>query len=154
MIRKTLIAATLAVLGTSAMAGVSPEEAARLGKDLTPIGAERAGNKDGTIPAWDGGLKQFPAGFKEGDWFRPDPFAADKPRLVITGKNADQYKEQLTGITYALLKRYPEYRVDVYPTRRPVALPAKIRENTAKNAGGASGRRRPGIPGSASAARR
>ena len=59
MIRKTLFAATLAVLGTSAMAAVSPEEAARLGKDLTPIGAERAGNKDGTIPAWDGGLKQF-----------------------------------------------------------------------------------------------
>ena len=137
MIRKTLFAATLTVLGTSAIAGVPPEEAARLGKDLTPIGAERAGNKDGTIPAWDGGLKQFPAGFKVGDAFRPDPFAADKPRLVITGKNADQYKDQLTAITYALLKRHPEYRVDVYPTRRPVALPAKINENTAKNAVGA-----------------
>ena len=50
------------------------------------IGAERAGNKDGTIPAWDGGLKQFPAGFKMGDAFRPDPFASEKPRLVVTGK--------------------------------------------------------------------
>ena len=34
----------------------------RLGKDLTPVGAERAGNADGTIPAWDGGLTQAARG--------------------------------------------------------------------------------------------
>ena len=55
MIRKTLIAATLAVVSASALAAVSPEEASHLGKDLTPIGAEKAGNKDGTIPEWTGG---------------------------------------------------------------------------------------------------
>ncbi len=137
MIRKTLIAATLAVVSASALAAVSPDEAAQLGKSLTPIGAEKAGNKDGTIPEWTGGLKQIPAGFKPGEGFRPDPFAADKPRLVITGANADQYKAQLTGITYALLKRFPDYRVDVYPTRRPVHYPEKIVQNTAKNAVGA-----------------
>ena len=120
MIRKTLIAATLALVSASALAAVSPEEAAQLGKSLTPVGAEKAGNKEGTIPEWTGGLKQVPAGFKPGDGFRPDPYAADKPRLVITGANADQYKAQLTGITYALLKRFPDYRVDVYPTHRPV----------------------------------
>ena len=54
---------------------------------------------------------------------RPDPYAADKPRLVITGKNADEFKGQLTAVTYALLKRYPTMRVDVYPTRRPVVYP-------------------------------
>ena len=37
------------------MAKVTPEEAARLGKDLTDIGAERAGNSDGSIPQWVGG---------------------------------------------------------------------------------------------------
>ena len=41
-----------------AMAKVSPEEAAKLGgKELTPIGAERAGNAAGTIPEWTGGIK-------------------------------------------------------------------------------------------------
>src|SRR5512139_3470089 len=134
MIRKSLITAVLAVLSASAVAAVSPEEAAELGKTLTPVGAEKAGNKDGTIPAWTGGLTTPPAGFKPGDGKRPDPYASDKPRLVITGQNADQYKGQLTAITYALLKRYPTMRVDVYPTRRPVNYPKKVLENTAKNA--------------------
>lgn len=134
MIRKTLITAILAVMSASAIAGVSPEEAAQLGKSLTPVGAEKSGNKDGTIPEWTGGLTSPPAGFKTGDSVRPDPYAADKPRLVITGQNADQYKGQLTGITYALLKRYPTMRVDVYPTHRPVNYPKKVLENTVKNA--------------------
>ena len=134
MIRKTLITAILAVMSASAVAAVSPEEAAQLGKTLTPIGAEKAGNKDGTIPEWTGGLPKIPADFKAGSGMRPDPFASDKPRLVITGQNADQYKDQLTAITYALLKRYPTMRVDVYPTRRPVHFPKKVLDNTLKNA--------------------
>jgi hypothetical protein len=44
----------LALLPALAFAKASPEEAARLGKDLTPVGAEKAGNKDGTIPEWVG----------------------------------------------------------------------------------------------------
>ncbi len=134
MIRKTLIAAILAVTSASAVAAVSPDEAAQLGKNLTPVGAEKAGNKDGTIPAWTGGLTQIPADFKTGSGIRPDPFAADKPRLVITGQNADQFKDQLTAVTHALLKRYPTMRVDVYPTHRPVVYPKKILENTSRNA--------------------
>lgn len=43
-----------ALLSVPAYAKVSPEEAARLGRELTPVGAERAGNKDGTIPPWVG----------------------------------------------------------------------------------------------------
>jgi hypothetical protein len=134
MIRKTLITAILAVMSASAMAAVSSEEAAQLGKTLTPVGAERAGNKDGTIPEWTGGMATPPASFKAGSGMRPDPYAGDKPRLVVTGKNADQYKDQLTAVAYALLKRYPTMRVDVYPTHRPVVFPKKIQENTAKNA--------------------
>ena len=137
MIRKTLIAATLAVVSASALAAVSPEEAAQLGKSLTPVGAEKAGNKEGTIPEWTGGFTQIPANFDAKTGRRPDPYASDKPRIKITGANADQYKAQLTAVTYALLKRYPDFYVNVYPTRRPVNFPAKINENTAKNAVGA-----------------
>jgi hypothetical protein len=134
MIRKTLFAATLAVFSASAMAAATPDEVAQLGKTLTPLGAEKAGNKDGTIPEWTGGLTTIPAGFKPGSGVRPDPFASDKPRLVITGQNADQHKDKLTALTYALLKRFPTFRVDVYPTHRPVTYPKAILDNTAKNA--------------------
>lgn len=134
MIHKTLIAAVAAVLSAGATLAATPEQAAELGKSLTPWGAEVAGNKDGTIPAWTGGLTQIPADFKKDSGLRPDPFAADKPRLVITGKNADEHKAELTAVTYALLKRYPTMRVDVYPTHRPVRYPKKLEENTARNA--------------------
>ncbi len=35
-----------------APAAVSPEEAERLKGELMPLGGERAGNDDGTIPEW------------------------------------------------------------------------------------------------------
>ena len=97
MIRKTLFAATLAIVSATALAAVSPEEAARLGKDLTPIGAEKAGNKEGTIPEWTGGITQIPANFDVKTGRRPDPYASDKPRIKITGANADQYKDAAVG---------------------------------------------------------
>ena len=72
--------------GSGAIAAVGADQAARLGKDLTPMGAEKAGNAAGTIPAWDGGLTTPPAGYKVGD-HHPDPFAAEKPVLSITPAN-------------------------------------------------------------------
>ena len=132
MIRNTLIAAALVVLGANATVAFA-QDASELGKSLTPLGAERAGNKDGTIPEWSGGIAP-PAGFKAGDRKRPDPFAADKVKFSITGQNADQHKDKLTAITYALLKRYPTMRVDVYPSRRPVTFPKQVLDNTVKNA--------------------
>jgi hypothetical protein len=134
VIRRTLLALTLAVVGGSALAAVPPEEASRLGKDLTPVGAEKAGNADGTIPEWSGGLTQIPAGFVQGSGLRPDPYAGEKPRLVINGQNAEQYRDKLSAIVYALLKRYPDYRLDVYPTHRSVTYPQKILDNVFKNA--------------------
>lgn len=46
----------LSLLATNVLAAVSPDEAATLGTTLTPLGAEMAGNADGSIPAWTGGL--------------------------------------------------------------------------------------------------
>ena len=45
----------------AAHAAVSEQQASRLGKDLTPLGGETAGNADGSIPAWTGGLSKPPA---------------------------------------------------------------------------------------------
>lgn len=134
MLRKTLMAVAIASLATNALATVSADEAKQLGTTLTAVGAEKAGNKDGTIPEYTGGLTKAPAAFKAGSGERPDPFAGEKPRLVIDGKNVGQYADKLTEGTKELLKRYPTMRVDVYPTHRTAAVPKFVLDNTAKNA--------------------
>ena len=134
----TLLAASLAtVISGAALAAVSAEEAAKLGKALTLVGAETSANADGSIPAYEGGLTTAPAGFKAGDTFRPDPFAGEQPLLVIDGKNLDQHKDQLTAVTAELVKRYPSFRVEVYPSHRTATMPQALLDNTLKNATGA-----------------
>jgi len=134
MFRKTLMALAIASLTGSALAAVSADEAKQLGATLTAVGAEKAGNKDGTIPEYTGGLTTPPAGFQAGSGIRPDPFASEKPRLVIDSKNAAQNADKLTEGTKELLKRYPTMRVDVYPTHRTAAVPKFVIDNTMKNA--------------------
>jgi hypothetical protein len=135
---KTVLAASLAmVLAAQAQAAVSTQEAAKLGSSLTQVGAEKAGNADGSIPAYSGGLTTPPASYKAGDSMRPDPFVNEKPLLVIDGKNVDQYKNLLSATTVELAKRFPSFRVDVYPTHRTVSLPQAVLDNGVKNASGA-----------------
>ncbi len=136
MFRKSLMAVALAALAVPAWAAVSADEAKQLGTTLTAVGAEKAGNKDGTIPEYTGGIKP-PADFKPGSTVRPDPFASEKPRLVITGKDVAAQADKLTEGTKELLKRYPTMRVDVYPTHRTIALPQRVLDGTLKNATGA-----------------
>jgi hypothetical protein len=138
MFRQSILAIVLAVAtATPCSAGVSADEAKALGTTLTAVGAEKAGNKDGTIPAYAGGLTVPPASYQKGSTMRPDPFADEKPRLVITGKDMAAQADKLTEGTKELLKRYATMRVDVYPTHRTVALPQWILANTLKNATGA-----------------
>lgn len=131
---KVLSVALAATFVGSAWASVSADEAGKLGQSLTAVGAEVAASKDGQIPAYEGGLTTPPAGFRKGSGMRPDPFANEKPRLVVTGKNAAQYQNKLTAGTLELLKRYPDFRVDVYPSHRTVVFPEFIQQNTIKNA--------------------
>ncbi len=123
----------LAILNTFVDAAVTPEEAARLKSELTPLGAEKAGNKDGTIPAWNGGYTTVWPGYRSGQP-RPDPFEAERPRLTITAQNMQQYADQLSDGVKAMLQRFPSYRLDVYPTHRTAAAPQWVYDNTFKNA--------------------
>ncbi|GAA0740808.1 DUF1329 domain-containing protein [Ideonella azotifigens] len=133
MKHKLIALACAALLPFTAHAAVSAEEAAKLKTTLTPLGAERAGNKDGTIPSWEGGLTKAAAGYKNGDP-RPDPFPGDKPILQISAKNMDQHAAKLSDGVKALMKKYPDFRIDVYPTRRSAAAPQHVYDNTFKNA--------------------
>ena len=123
----------LVITNPFANAAVTPEEAARLRSELTPLGAEKAGNKDGTIPAWDGGYTTVWPGYRSGQP-RPDPFEVERPRLTITAQNMQQYADQLSDGVKALLQRFPSYRLDVYPTHRTAAVPQWVYDNTFKNA--------------------
>jgi hypothetical protein len=127
----TLVALAIACLGTHAVAA----DYSRLGKDLTPVGAERAGNADGTIPAWEGGLLQPPAGWTPQQGY-VDPFPGDKPLFTITAANVAQYEAKLTKGQVALLKKYPQnFRMNVYPTRRTIGYPKAVTDNVAAQAG-------------------
>jgi hypothetical protein len=115
---RTLTAAALCGLlaAGSVSAKVSPDQAARLGKDLTPVGAEKAGNKDGSIPAWEGGLSKSPACFKPGGRYC-DPFTDDKPLYTITAANVAQYEKLLTPGQRAMFQKHPSYKMQVFQSR-------------------------------------
>jgi hypothetical protein len=131
----TLVAGLfIAPLATSTVwAAVSADEAAKLKTTLTPLGAERGANADGSIPAWSGGVTKSAPGYKNGD-ARPDPFASEKPLLSINAKNMAQFDAKLTDGVKALMKKYPDFRIDVYPTHRSAAAPQWVYDNTFKNA--------------------
>jgi hypothetical protein len=128
-------ALTAASLSGGAFAKVSQQEADRLGKDLTPIGAEKAANKDGSIPAWEGGLKTKPPCYKGRPQRYCDAFPEDKPKFTITKANIAQYKDKLSAGQLALFDRNPDtYKMNVYQTRRTTAWPDEVYEWTKKNA--------------------
>jgi hypothetical protein len=121
--RKSWVAlAALAAFAAPALAELSAADIAKLGTTLTPLGGEKAGNAAGTIPAWDGGITKPVAGYRPGGYY-PDPYPNDKPLFTIAGANADQYKDKLTAGAMAMLKKYPDYKMIVYPTRRSASAP-------------------------------
>lgn len=109
------------------------QSAADLGKTLTPMGAIKAGNADGTIPEWTGGITKPPANWKPGT-IEVDPFPEDKVKFTITAANMAQYEDKLPEGLKALLKRYPTYKMNVYPTRRSASYPDRIYKETIANA--------------------
>ena len=111
-LRSHLVAAALSLLAAlPSQAAPSAEEAARLGTTLTPFGAEKAGNKDGSIPEYTGGLCAPPAGYKpldpNGGFPYVDPYADEKPLFSIDGKNMDKYLDKLDEGSRQLLKQFP-----------------------------------------------
>jgi len=135
MIKKpTLIATAFCSLFVShtALAKISPEEASRLGKDLSPIGAEKAANADGSIPAWNGGITAAPAGYEPG-MHHLDPYATDEVLFTIDKSNIDKYKENLSPGQIALFEAYPDtFKMPIYKTRRSASYPQFVYDATKK----------------------
>ena len=102
------------------------------GKILTPMGSEVAGNADGSIPAWTGGMTTLPPGVQPGEYI-PELFPDETPVVVINAANMSQHAERLTDGVMAMMKKYG-YSIKVYPTHRTHAMPQYIYANIAKNA--------------------
>jgi hypothetical protein len=115
----------LSLLATGVMAAVSESEAAKLGTTLTPMGAEKAGNAAGTIPAWSPLPKN--AGNVDSKGFLSDPYASEQPLFVITAQNVDKYKDNLSPGQYAMFKRYPDtFKMKVFPSHRGATVPDDV----------------------------
>lgn len=105
-----------------AHAKVSAAEADKLGKELTCTGAVKAGNAEGTIPAFTGKILGVPPGVKftkHVGQFQPDIYADEKPLFEITAANMAQYADKLSDGQKALLQKFPNtLRFPVYPGHR------------------------------------
>src|SRR5690349_983550 len=104
----TLFASLLASASLNASATATAEEAAKLGGELTPVGATKAGNADSSVPAWTGPAnftdekKKLTRAQLEDMRNRPQDFEnfmttpAGEPLFVITKANMGQYAAKLT----------------------------------------------------------
>ena len=112
------------------VAGEIPaDQISRLGADLTPLGGERAGNAEGTIPEWTGGITEPPAGYTVGEHHR-DPYPDDRPLFVINAANLDEHRDRLSIGHQRMLETYPSFNMPVYPTRRSASVPQRIYDAT------------------------
>lgn len=129
-----------AVLGepVSLGEGASGSGSAGTPGGLTPVGADAGPSADGVIPAWQGGItpERWPEGYAESERLI-DPFATDEPVATVTADNMAEHAEYLSDGHKALLRRYPDYRMKVYPTRRSVSYPERIYRATRDNEGSA-----------------
>ncbi|GAC1624587.1 MAG: DUF1329 domain-containing protein [Nevskia sp.] len=126
-----IVAGMVMAVATPAVPAQAPE-ASPLGRMLTPLGAEKAGNAAGTIPPWDGSVAAPPPGFKAGVLY-PDPYASDSPLFTITAAEVETYKDHLTPGQVAMFRRYPDYKLVVYRTRRSAAYPKAYYDETLGN---------------------
>ncbi|HQQ63196.1 MAG TPA: DUF1329 domain-containing protein [Pseudomonadales bacterium] len=136
---KAAMSATVLLLAaaTQVQAKVTQAEADRLGKELTPMGANPKANAAGTIPAYTGTTLGVPKGvdYKGTGSYYPNPYPDEKPLFTIDGKNFEKYKDNLTDGQIGLFKKYPDtFKMKIYPSKRDVRYSDFIHKNVKLNA--------------------
>jgi Protein of unknown function (DUF1329) len=120
-------------LATAAMARPTRAQAADpslLDTTLTPLGAERAGNADGSIPAWTGGLTAPPVGPTTPT--ATHIFEDEQPLYEVNAGNMAQYADLLSEGTKAQITKFG-LTLKVYQSHRTAAWPQYIYDNAKKN---------------------
>tara|TARA_R110000744_G_scaffold114968_3_gene215008 strand:- start:770 stop:2131 length:1362 start_codon:yes stop_codon:yes gene_type:complete len=124
----------LSIASSTVLAQVTPEEAAKLGTSLTPLGAVMSANAAGTIPAWTGGLNSKNSTKSEDPGRPAHPFPDDKPFMEITAANYSDYQDNLSPGQVAMFKKYADYKMPIYKTRRTAAYSSDLYDVVKKNA--------------------
>jgi hypothetical protein len=107
----------------------APADAARLQRDLTPVGAERAGNRDGSIPRWQADKLSDAEHLQ---WMAA--IAGEEQLFRIEHHNLEQHRALLSPGMQALFARYPDsFAIPVYKSHRTARQPQWTYDNTVKN---------------------
>jgi hypothetical protein len=109
------------VVAAAAMAKVPRDEVDKLGKELTPMGANPAGGANGLIPPYTGTTLGAPrwVSYKGSGTYYANPYPGEKPLFVITGQNYHNHEQYLSEGEIALFEAYPDtFRMPVYPSKR------------------------------------
>ncbi|CAM4228843.1 Sigma E regulatory protein, MucB/RseB [Comamonas aquatilis] len=138
LVKTPLAIAAGLLLVTSAWAKVPASEADQLGKNLTCVGAIKAGNKEGTIPEFTGKWVGAPAGVAHTQSSGKHPvdiYADEKPIFVITAENAEKYADKLSPGQKAMFQKYPQtMKIPVYKGHRDFRYADDVCEVVKKNA--------------------
>ena len=124
-----LAGAGLATAAAPRLAAAQPDPTL-LTTTLTPLGGERAGNADGSIPAWNGGLTG--AALPEDQPVVRPVFAGEPPLYQVSQGNMAQYANLLSDGTQKMITQFG-MSLKVYQTHRTAAAPQYVYDNTAKN---------------------
>jgi hypothetical protein len=122
-----LSAASMAAAGFQKAEAQAAPDATLLTTTFTPMGGERAGNADGSIPAWTGGAIAPP-----GTPTEVKMFTDEAPLFTVDASNMAQYQAMLNPGVQTLMKEYG-FSIRVFPTHRTANAPQYVYDNTAKN---------------------
>jgi len=138
-IAQALACGALLSLAGQALANATAEERLKLDSSTyTCMGAERAGNADGSIPEFSGKWLGVPPHVKfQGTGNHPlDPYADEKPLFTITAANMAEHEKYLTDGMKALFKAYPAtFSMPVYPSHRDFRFNDSVCQATKDNVG-------------------
>jgi hypothetical protein len=126
----------VAMLGAVSMAHAkaTPDELAKLGKELTCMGAEKAGTASGVAEFTGKWLGAGPGMSTELGKHPTDPYASEKPLFTITAQNLAQYADKLSEGQKAMFKKYPNtYKMHIYPSHRDFRYDDSVCKTIAKN---------------------
>ncbi len=133
---KLAFAAIMTCFATGAAhAKATAEELAKLGNQLTCVGAEKAGTASGVAEFTGKWMGPAPGMTTEPGKHQIDPYANEKPLFTITAQNVAQYADKLSDGQKAMFKKFPAtYKMLVYPSHRDFAFDKSICDVAAQNA--------------------
>ncbi|MGE8318605.1 MAG: DUF1329 domain-containing protein [Comamonas sp.] len=138
MTKTSLALAASLALCAPAHAKATAGEVEQLGRELTCVGAIKAGNKEGTIPEFSGKWLGAPAGVAHAPHSGKHPadlYADEKPLFVITAANVEQYADRLSPGQKAMFQKYPKtMQMPVYPGHRDFRYSDEVCAVIKKNA--------------------